>query len=189
MKLFFDTETTGKANFKLPPLHPTQPRIVQLGALLTDDTGKELCSLDVIIKPDNWVIPSEASAIHGINNELAMSVGVPILGVLRVFSGLLIQSDTLIAHNIDFDSLLVQGELLRQGDRTIQATNNLLAIKKFCTMHATTDICKLPGNYGNFKWPKLSEAYKHILGKDLVGAHDAMTDVRACKEIFFTLYK
>jgi hypothetical protein len=50
------------------------------------------------------------------------------------------------------------------------------------------NICKLPSKYpGEYKWPRLIEAYRHAFGKDFTGAHDALADVRACKEIYFWL--
>lgn len=38
-----------------------------------------------------------------------------------------------------------------------------------------------------FKSPNLQEAYKHFFGVEFEGAHDAMADVRACKDVFFKL--
>lgn len=49
-------------------------------------------------------------------------------------------------------------------------------------------ICKLPGQYGDWKWPKLTEAYQHAFGKTFDGAHDALADVRACKDVYFYLH-
>lgn len=184
MILFFDTETTGKASFKRPFDHPCQPHIVQLGALLTEDDGTERGVLDAIIKPDGWTIPKEASDVHGITDEIAERCGIPLISAMSVFSNLLRRAEVLVAHNLAFDNLIVSAAFQRIGKESV-----LKEIKKFCTMQATTPICKLPGSYGDFKWPKLTEAHFHFFGTHVEGAHDAMTDVRACKRIFFELEK
>jgi len=59
--------------------------------------------------------------------------------------------------------------------------------KSFCTMKEMTPICKIPGRYDEFKWPRLTEAYRHAFGGEFGNAHDALADVRACKEIYFWL--
>ena len=43
-------------------------------------------------------------------------------------------------------------------------------------------------DYG-FKWPKLTEAFRHFIGKDMEGAHDALADVRGCAAVFFAFEK
>lgn len=52
MYLFFDTETTGLPNFKIPFNHESQPHICQLAAILTDQNGKIKSELNAIIKPE-----------------------------------------------------------------------------------------------------------------------------------------
>ena len=186
MKLFFDTETTGKALFKAPPEHPQQPHIVQLAAILFEDSGEERGSLNAIIKPEGWTIPEEAAAIHGITTEIALKCGIPLMSAFSVFSNFLNLSDTLIAHNIQFDALILSVALSRlNGSGPVKCAEKLKTTPRFCTMHSTTQLCKLPGNYGDFKWPKLTEAHKHLFGTDVEGAHDAMADVRACARIYF----
>lgn len=190
MKLFFDLETTGKAEMRMPPTHPRQPHIVQLAALLCDDDGTERASMNVIIlqgKP----IPPEASAIHGITTEIAERCGMRLKAAVGLFEDMLSRSDTLIAHNLDFDHLVMMAELNRLTPRgEFEACMDIMEyIETFCTMHATTEICCIPGNYGYFKWPKLIEAYRHLFGEDFDGAHDAMADVRACKRIYFEITK
>lgn len=182
MKLFFDTETTGKCNFKRGPSDPSQPRIVQLAALLCDDAGREDNFLNVIIKPEGWSIPQEAAGIHGITTERALADGITMADALERFAELIAETDIVIAHNVDFDALVVSSEFIRDGGRFS------LPSKRFCTMKATTHICKLPGMHG-YKWPKLSEAYRHFFGVDLEGAHDALSDVRACARIYFAIQK
>lgn len=44
-------------------------------------------------------------------------------------------------------------------------------------MLLATDICKLPGNFGNYKWPKVTEAYKHFFpDKEYNEKHRAYQD-------------
>lgn len=190
MKLFFDTETTGKADMRGSTKANHQPHIVQFGALLTEDNGDERASMNVIIKPTGWEIPKEASDIHGITTETAVRCGVPLASAIGLFSNMLAVSSELVAHNIDFDLFVVQCALHRLGLDGIRGSvicaERLENIGVFCTMKSATDVCQLPGPYG-FKWPKLTEAHKHFFGEELSGAHDAMTDLRAC--IYFELTK
>ncbi len=179
MILFFDCETTGKADFKSAPEAEHQPKIVQLAAILCDEKGVEVSSLNLIVRPSGFHIPIEASSIHGITTEIGMARGVPRLHTLLAFASLAKIARTYCCHNSDFDVLVLKGEC---GRMSVEFPNR----EAFCTMKAMTDVCKIPGPYGN-KWPKLTEAYRHAFQKDFDGAHDALADVRACKEIYFWL--
>ena len=180
MILFFDTETTGKANFKLPPDHRSQPRLVQLAAILTDDTGEhEIATLNTVIKPEGFAIPYEASEIHGITTEYATKHGVQLADAIGVFKRFLKMASLSVGHNIEFDQFVIDGELARLMEQPP-------VIDSFCTMKAMTDICGIPGPYGN-KWPKLQEAYERCFGSTFDDAHDAMADVMACKAVYFWL--
>lgn len=188
MILFFDTETTGKANFKAAPDHSSQPRLVQLGALLCEETGVERAVIDLIIRPEGWTIPDEAAGIHGISTELATAAGVSIVSAMLLFSELLACAKLIVAHNIDFDSLIIESELKRRGtDGARQCFEKFRATPSVCTMRATTPICKLPGQYKDFKWPKLTEAYQHFFGGLPADSHTAIADARACARIWFHL--
>lgn len=179
MTLIFDTETTGKAHFDLPVDHPSQPRLVQLAGLLLDANLDERAAFCLLVNPDGYEIPKEASAIHGITTEIAEAAGFQLPGVLEFFSRFMSRARTRVAHNQDFDSLVLGSAFSR-----IDSTNHLALIRDaFCTMRKMTDHCKLPGKYG-FKWPKLEEAYRHCTGADLSGAHDALVDCRACATIY-----
>ncbi len=182
MKLFFDTETTGKCDFRSGPADPRQPRIVQLAALLFEDSGTEIDSMNVIVAPKGWIIPDEAAAIHGITTERATKEGIGIAVALERFAGMMAKADCVVAHNVDFDALILSSEFIRDGGRFE------LLPSRFCTMKSTTHLCKLPGMYG-YKWPKLTEAHRFFFGTELEGAHDALADVRACARIYFHLRK
>lgn len=186
MILFFDTETTGKADFRRPPEEDGQPRLVQLGAILTDDTGIELASVNLIVQPEGFEVPESAASIHGFTTKIATERGIELMTVLQAFGQLARKAHILCCHNISFDCFVMEGEFIRaQFDENPFAPSD---IKYFCTMKEMTDICKIPGPYGN-KWPKLQEAFKHAFGKEFEGAHDAMADVRACRNLYFWLKK
>lgn len=190
MKLFIDTETSGLPDFNQRARHPSQPHLVQFAALMLDDDWKEMQSVNMLIKPEGWTIPKEASDVHGITNEKALAEGQPEAQVGATALAMMKQAKILIAHNITFDKFLLR-IAMRRFD-LIQDADDMWwkSFPTFCTMRATTSICKLLGpNNSSYKWPKLSEAYKHLFNEELQGAHDAMADVRACARIYRWLHE
>jgi DNA polymerase-3 subunit epsilon len=92
---FFDTETTGKANMKADPWLDTQPRIVQLAALLCTEDGKEMASINLLVAPA-IPIEEEAAKIHGITNEFAAANGIDIVHAMLLFGGLVTLADLFV---------------------------------------------------------------------------------------------
>lgn len=74
MLLFYDSETTGLPLFDQPSEDPRQPHLVQLAAILCDEDGKTKASINLIIKPNGWVIGDEVAAIHGITQDVAQGL-------------------------------------------------------------------------------------------------------------------
>ena len=185
MYLFFDTETTGlPRNWKAPVTDLNNwPRMIQIAWILSDDKGNRLESADFIIRPENFEIPVEASKIHSISTEKAMSDGEVLNKVLTHFNGLVEKADFIVAHNISFDEKIVGAEFLRKQVRT-----NFERKAKLCTMKSSTDYCQLSGHYG-YKWPKLSELHIKLFGKDFEGAHDASADINATEKCFWEMRK
>lgn len=177
--IFVDVETTGKANFNAAPEADLQPRIVQLAAILCDGPKEDLAQINLIINTC-INIPDEASQIHGITNARAKADGVPLFYALQVFWALAKHADVVVAHNIEFDWFVLEGESRRM-------VTDVHLRPKFCTMKEMALICKIPGRYDDFKWPRLSEAYRYAFNEDFDGAHDALADVRACKRLYFWL--
>ena len=187
--LFFDTETTGLPDFRLPPSWEGQPRICQLGAILTDKEGKVKAELNMLVRPDGWTIPQQASDVHGITQEDASKYGLSIRGVLGIFNRLIAKAELVVAHNIKFDRLMVLREAI-----ACEFSERDFAFEGSCTMEQSADVVKIPptarmqacGMKG-YKNPNLQEAYHHFFGQNFIGAHDAMADVRACRDVFFKL--
>lgn len=182
MILFFDCETTGKADFRAPPDSKHQPWLVQIAALLTDDAGKEMATLSAIVKPEGYSIPSEAVSIHGITTEIATDYGIGREALLPMFAQLAGKPKVICAHNVQFDLFIITSEYVRAGFDEVPTDGAV----PFCTMKQMTDICNLSGPYGP-KWPKLAEAHRHAFNSDFEGAHDAMADVRACAKVYWWL--
>lgn len=194
--LFYDTETQHLPLFGQPSEDPRQPHIVQLGAILVDmDSREEIEELDVLIKPDGWVIPEETIAIHGITNERALAEGIPGVEAIERLLTMWRSSPQLVrvGFNESFDARMVRIELFRYLDElAADAWKEALAHD---VMKVASPICKLPateamkraGRGKQFKQPKLTEAYLHFFGEPLVGAHSALVDARATMRIHFHL--
>ncbi len=185
MYLFFDTETTGlPRNYKAPASDLNNwPRMIQIAWILSDANGNRIESDDFIIKPENFSIPIEASRIHGISTERAIDEGKDLKKVLTIFNELIDETQYVVAHNISFDEKILGAEFIRQ-----KIANNYNRKKKICTMHSSTDFCKIPGYYG-FKWPKLSELHIKLFGEDFEDAHDASVDIKATERCFWEMKK
>ena len=181
--LFFDTETTGvPKDYKAPASNISNwPRLVQLGWILTDESGNEISSGNEIIKPEGFVIPADASRIHGITTEVALREGKPLRQVLQSFLKYTDGIKCFVGHNVSFDQRVVGAELHRLG-----IADTVSTARSLDTMIASTDLCKIPGTYG-YKWPKLIELHRKLFGCDFEDAHDAMADITATKKCFFEM--
>jgi DNA polymerase-3 subunit epsilon len=144
-----------------------------------NDSGRVFSELNAIIKPIGFTIPKEASDIHGITNEIANECGVPLMAALWCFQAICRCADVIVAHNIEFDSLVTEVAFARAEMDPAPLRGKVF----HCTMNAMTDVCMIPGPYG-YKWPRLEEAYRHLFGEWNIKAHDAMEDVRACARIY-----
>lgn len=184
--LVFDTETNGKLkNWSAKVTDYDQfPRVTQLGWMIIDiDTGTTQ-EKESMIYPRGWEIPVEKFFIkNNMSTQRCMDEGIDMELVLEEFCSDVDTVDLLIAHNIDFDHKVLSAEMIRYN---IKPTKR---VPKFCTMKSTTDLCKLPGQYGSYKWPQLIELHQYLFGCDFEGAHDAMDDVRATGKCFVELLK
>lgn len=185
--IFFDTETTGlPKNWKAPMQEiDNWPRVIQLAWMVCDEEGIVLRKHSFLIKPEGWEMPTgDFWKDHGYTQQVNMVLGIPIRNALDIFISDLSECDALVSHNMDFDYNVVGAEMLRAKSEKLGKV-----ITKICTKTTSTNYCKLPGNYGNYKWPKLDELHRFLFNKHFENAHDALADVIACKDCFFELIK
>lgn len=199
LKIFFDTETTGLPSFKDPSDAEHQPHIVQLAAAVVDcDSRKIVSSMDVIVRPEGWVIPDDISAIHGITTEKALACGIHETDAVTMF--LQFWRDTRrnvcrtrVAHNQSFDERIIRIALKRHkfSEKLLEAWK---LSESECTMKTATPILNLPptakmvaAGFNKPKTPNLQETYKHFFGVEFGDAHSALADVHACIAVYFAM--
>jgi DNA polymerase-3 subunit epsilon len=190
MITIFDTETSGFITPSYPPEHPRQGRVLQVGALLLDESFKEMGSFCFLLKQDeNREIHPKAFEQHGLTIEQCNAFGVrPEMAILCLDS-FLKNSQYHIGFNIKFDIKMMNYEDAAAfgGDRGLE---RLVFTNTLCLMEYTTPICKLPRpGFSSYKWPSLTEAYQHFHGELPPNAHDALDDCRYTAAILRKVYE
>lgn len=210
ISLVFDTETTGAVS-KADPRDPATAHIVQLYAALYEhdpevsyieertlplphfdmesdplieqrNIARPFAMLSTII--DAGVdVPKGAFDVHGIDRAKATRLGVDPKNAAHILDDFLDIAEVIVAHNIRFDTGIA-GRLLHTSgiDASILASK-----KQFCTMRALKPIMRMtPKVYGDWKMPKLIEAYNYVFNRDFEGqAHDAAADSNAAADLYF----
>jgi DNA polymerase III epsilon subunit-like protein len=188
MECFFDTETTGlPKNYNAPASDlKNWPRLVQLAYAVVDKDENMIGETNVIIKPDGFKIPKEASEVHGITQERAMDEGIALSKALDEFYNCIKHCETLVAHNMSYDYPVMGAEFIRNKTKYPQ-----LGITKICTKESSTDLCAIPAPWNEkyFKWPTLQELHQTLFKEGFDGAHDALVDVRAGLRCYLELKK
>jgi DNA polymerase III epsilon subunit-like protein len=182
--LFVDTETTGLPTVRhaAPWDFANWPRLVEIAWLLVDGERRETAAASYIIKPRGFIVPWDAVQKHGITTDMALRQGVEIRTALDAFVKDLRRAAVLVAHNIEYDQGILGAELLRAG-----YPNYLYNKKRICTMQSATAYCGIPGRYGDYKYPKLSELHCKLFSHPYREVHRALPDVRAVEQCYFAL--
>ena len=203
--LVFDTETTGLPKTKILNKYMLDlwPHVVQFSYIIFDTESNTIVKLkDCIIKvPDSLIISEDASKIHGITNEISLSKGVNIAGVLDEFFNDFDTVDHIVGHNVSFDINMIKVELNRllldvsnvNKISEYQEYLNLLIDSKdiYCTMKESIALCaietkdKFGRNYNKF--PKLIELYQKLFQISPNNLHNSLNDVIVCLRCFMKL--
>lgn len=171
--VLFDFETTGLDPFK-------NNRIVQIGAILLRAKNKNNVSFDKIVNPKIPVSKySVASKIHKIStNRLRNAKSFKY--IFKEFADWLCsikkndENIILCGHNsFDFDNNFLVVEMLRY---------NLEEYIPF-DIFLSDSLHIFRSWFPNEKSHSLPILYKNILNKELIGAHNALTDVNAMRKI------
>lgn len=181
LALVFDVETTGlpkKRNAALTEFD-NWPHVVQISWLVFNvATGQIISINDHIIRlPHGVLIPEVAMNIHGITNEIMEEKGENLGEILTKFNNDLVESQIIVAHNINFDESVISVESLRTFDYNIFDNYKN---KKYCTMMRTRRIKN--------RWMKLSALHEYLFNAVPNNLHNSLIDVFVCFRCFCKLY-
>jgi DNA polymerase III epsilon subunit-like protein len=155
-------------------------RIVSICWLIVDKATQQILQQEYyVVSPSNFTIPTEVIAIHGITNEYAAAYGHPINFVLERMREALTRVDTVIAYNIDFDFNITKSEMMRQNMDVSDYDTKI----RICCMKMVKEHLNLKYN------TRLVKAYKSIVGRDMLDAHNAVCDTLGCHEIYKKILK
>ncbi len=189
--VIFDTETNGlPLNWKRDGITEANnwPDLVSI-CWMVYENGQHKYTEYCIIRPDGWTINDESAAIHGISHAMANAVGRPLAEVLQKFKTDIKDCTKLVAHNLNFDSNVMQSAYkwrLKEDPSNWWPTH-----AHFCTMLTATDELKIPSpnGYASYKWPKLDELYKATFNEEApANAHSADRDVDVLAKIYWARY-
>ena len=183
MYFLWDTETTGLPKTRQPNYKDLDAyvdcRLVSICWIILDENYETVSTKYHVIKPNGFIIPEDATKIHGITHDFATETGVPLTDILPDMLIDLKKCTTLVAHNLSFDFGVMLSEFHRYGKRDM--INNFFRQTRYCTMFNGRTILGLK------KVPTLSSLYETLTGTVMVGAHNAQVDTECCAKCFVEL--
>jgi len=206
--IIFDVETTGllpKGKESIQPVNSINledyPYITQLSFLVYDqDMAILRTSYNVYINiPQEIVISPFITELTGVNREVC-DKGVSIVEALVTFYNTYVCCDQIVAHNMEFDSRMIQIELQRNKKELIQRCPFIVGMFNFnykynarmiCTMRKSIQLCDIQrtntrGLYKKF--PKLSELYQKLFAGPLPeNLHNSLMDTLVCLRCYLEL--
>ena len=186
MLVVLDTETSGLPVFNYP--HPKNyeqwPRMVSVAwkFVSNDETPP---GTHIIVRPDGFEIPQNASNVHGISQEVALRDGKPLASVLDQLNKALQpknKDETVVVccYNTPFDLGVLESECHRLGHKGLLQT--IQKCQWHCLMRHTSAILN------NGKTYRLADALLQIGGPEALQDmknpfHNAMGDVEAAERL------
>lgn len=173
----YDTETCGIPDWKIPSDDPSQPHIVQIGAVVVDaDTREVKETLNVLIKPDGWEIPEITTELTGITQERALAEGIPETEAVDKLLALC-EGRQRIAYNRTFDQRIIRIALKRYnyGEDAMEAWGQ--KDNHECSMIMAKRVIG--------RQVKLGEAFKFFTGEEPKESHTALADAETSLAVYW----
>jgi DNA polymerase-3 subunit epsilon len=181
--LFLDTETTGLVTKSQDFM--AQPGICQIGAVKLLEPGDrdragdvvsmhhEVDSFYTLVNPEFVKWEDGAMKTHGMSPETVKDAPT-FFEIGPALARFAMGCRAWAGYNIKFDKDVLWFQLLKYGlERSFPWPPEEIEVMKL-----TNKVMEQQGKRGT-KNPKLQEAYQHFLGTPLIGAHDALSDIRA----------
>lgn len=148
--IFLDVETTG--------LDKYYNQVAQLSYVIADSDMNIINAKNFFLDVDCEVDPG-ASAITGLTKDklAELSNGTKFKDIANEVASD-ICGNVVVCHNANFDMGFMKKEFNTLGIEF----KDFAPDETFCTMDYFTDILQIPGWYGKYKWPKLTEVLDYF---------------------------
>lgn len=174
--MFIDTETSGLPKDRSQPSTDVDnwPKVIQIAWKIGDDHSPSDDKVVNHLVYPTFREPMNGEHVHGISRQDIRKKGKNIVDVLHLLNDALDQVDAVVAHNTEFDVLVLLAEFHRYGIPT-----SLSKKPMFDTMRV------------NGQWLSLQKCYAKYVetNVDNIQWHDAEGDVKACEACFYALRK
>ncbi len=161
--LFLDTETTGL---------DSNAEVVEVSII--DRLGNTL--LDTLVKPVN-PIPEEATAIHGITNN--MVANAPAWPEIHDNFYQIIEGRRLVIYNREYDERIIEQTVRLYDSFHNDHSFDSLLVTSCCAMQLySAHYGQWDDRHQNWKWKKLTDAAEHMEVSVHGKAHRALADCR-----------
>lgn len=112
--LVVDTETTGLFDFAKPADAAGQPRLAEFaGIVCTADPSEPATEHRYLVRPDGWEMTADGTEINGLTTEYLAERGAPVADVLAFYSAQIADGLIVVAHNAQYDTKIMRGEMRR----------------------------------------------------------------------------
>lgn len=176
MHFVFDVETTIDHVHKLDHLSGLKyrsSRIVAIAWIILNDAFEVVEQVYYVVRPYKFKVSRLSTSIHGITHNEALSNGKDLRDVLRHASESLSFCETIVSHNLSYDSNVLKNEYLRLN--MLQDVERLDSLKQFCTMKHGKRLLNIKKN------PNLGLLYSKLHGgKSIAVRHHALEDTKCC---------
>lgn len=164
-------------------------RVLQLSTrLVVRNCSKDYCQL---VPLGGFAIPSASTLIHGTTDQVATRRGI---SITRVFDDLTLQieqADIILGHRIDLHLAAIIATARRADRKDVVAMlthprfgfdgGRLAAI---CIQRLAAEYFQFLGKSSSLTDTKLATIYRQLFQEELVGTHDASTDIVACQRVY-----
>ena len=154
--------------------------MLQLAYVICDDNGNVIKKVNKYVK--NRLPTNDSTKIHGIDINKIKAEGIDFREVINELVNNLSECKYVVGHNLQYDLTTILNDIRSYGINIIDEDNKpILNIFKNIQSKDTMQM--------NGSKIKLEALYEKLFGNKFDGAHDALNDVEATKEIYFKLLK
>ncbi len=183
MTLTLDTETTGlfSKGAQWDVDYKEYPYILSMAWSV-----KKVCNYHMIYQ-EGRKVPQAATDTNGITTAMSndRKKTRPAKDVYKELIEDALKADTIVGHNIYFDTAIVKANVLKEfgpaSKEAKQIVEGLHKDKRIDTMRGTVHIFR--------KWPRLEELHAYLFPQLKFNAHNAMEDVLATERCYIELKK